>query len=168
MQREVKLTPVELYFLGKRMGARYIDYQYIAAMPGIQDSYVSREQETIRTLEERGFLMEDFSGDVEIDDDIKETLAPIFFGRTESVVQAEQPHRFHVYDGKVAHTVMDAEYITINLVEDAGIAQILTGFEDDAVILCAKVEEGMQKETFTDLKNHKKVQKAIRFIKGEA
>ncbi len=167
MRQEIRLTPVELYFLGKQMNAKYIDYQYIAEMPGIQDRYTLWEQETLGGLEERGMLMEDFSGDVEIEENVKELLNAVFFGKTESTVQAEQTHRFHVHEGRVTHTVIEERNILLCEVDDADIARILTGLGSEVTVVCANVEKGMKDKTFPDLQKKEQVEDAVRFLKGE-
>ena len=44
---ECRLTPVELYFLGVLLNAEYIDYEYIAALPDIQNNYRVIEEQTL-------------------------------------------------------------------------------------------------------------------------
>lgn len=86
MKKEVLLTPEELYFLGRTLQAKYIDYAYIAAMHDINHNFSLFESETKASLVAAGILMEDFSGDVEIDKDVLAVLKPIFFGETETAV----------------------------------------------------------------------------------
>lgn len=53
MKKELKITPMELYFLGVQMKAKYIDYAYIAALPDIGKRYAFHEQNTLERLEKK-------------------------------------------------------------------------------------------------------------------
>lgn len=78
------ITAEELYYLGVLLQAKYIDYAYIAAMDDIQHNYALFQKEAQAQLVSRGILMEDFSGNIEIEENAKSLLAPIFFGEKES------------------------------------------------------------------------------------
>lgn len=78
------ITAEELYYLGVLLQAKYIDYAYIAAMDDIQYNYALFQKEAQAQLVSRGILMEDFSGNIEIEENAKSLLAPIFFGEKES------------------------------------------------------------------------------------
>ena len=103
------ITAEELYFLGMLFQAKYIDYAYIAAMDDIQQNYALVQKETQAQLVSRGILTEDFSGNIEIEENIKSLLAPIFFGEKES--SADICHlgeekwvdifKFHFHDDKI-------------------------------------------------------------------
>ena len=71
MQKEVILSPEELYDLGTRLQARYIDYAYVAAMEDIGQNYPLFERETGAALVKRGILEEDFSGTVTISAEVE-------------------------------------------------------------------------------------------------
>ena len=71
MSEELKLTPVELFFCGKLLNAKYIDYDYFAAMPDIQINHDLREQEALEKLEEDGVVEMDFYDNAEFDEDAK-------------------------------------------------------------------------------------------------
>ena len=57
MKEEVQVTPEELYYLGKCMQAKFIDYAYIAAMNDIQQNYTLQEQRSLETLEEKELIV---------------------------------------------------------------------------------------------------------------
>ena len=46
MDNEIVLSAKELYYLGKLMQARYIDYSYIAAMDDVGKNYSVFESES--------------------------------------------------------------------------------------------------------------------------
>ena len=50
---ECRITPLELYFLGVLMKAKYLDFQYFKALPNIENNYRVIEQNTLDRLEER-------------------------------------------------------------------------------------------------------------------
>ena len=84
MGKTITLSPQELYFLGTVLDARYIDYDYISHMPDIQKRYSVHEQETMSQLADKGYVDEDFSGNVTVNDEIRELLEPVFFGEIEA------------------------------------------------------------------------------------
>lgn len=101
----------ELFFLGKLMSARYIDYDYVKAMKDIQKNGALKEKEIMAGLVKKGILYEDFSGEKELDPEMEELLTPLFFGEFESELiyyQAEdskkaKQHKFHFHKGKITH-----------------------------------------------------------------
>ena len=109
MYREIILTPGELYYLGRLLQAKYIDYSYIAAMEDISKDYSLFEKETQASLVSSGALIEDFSGNIEIDSSITDVLNPVFFGEFESSIhdcilgeeQAFTVMKFHLYDAAI-------------------------------------------------------------------
>lgn len=82
----LQISPEELFFLGKQMQAKYIDYDYISMMKDIQQQYPLREKEIMAGLVSRGILTEDFSGEMELDEEIRGMLEPLFFGEFASEV----------------------------------------------------------------------------------
>ncbi|MBR2701865.1 MAG: hypothetical protein IKE77_07265 [Erysipelotrichaceae bacterium] len=108
MGKTLTLSPQELYFLGTVLEAKYIDYEYIAHMPDIQKRYSVHEQETLSQLADKGYVEEDFSGNVSVSEEISELLVPVFFGEVESKLMAGEPGdkeldkcNFHFLDGKI-------------------------------------------------------------------
>ena len=91
MGKTIILAPQELYFLGTVLNARYIDYDYISHMPDIQKRYSVHEQETLALLTDKGYVDEDFSGNVFISDEVRELLEPVFFGEIEARLMAGEP-----------------------------------------------------------------------------
>lgn len=83
-EKELILTPKELYCLGGVLNAKYIDYAYIAAMDDIGQDFALFQRETIASLVEKEVLLESFSGDLEPNGEYLELLQPIFFGTVET------------------------------------------------------------------------------------
>lgn len=86
MKEEISVTPEELYFLGKLLKAKYIDYDYIKAMSDIGQISAVAKQKAYEELEKKHYIEEDFSGEITIDDDVKAILDPLFFGSFESSI----------------------------------------------------------------------------------
>ena len=63
MNKEIILTPEELYYLGGLMQARSIDYAYVSAIRDTKKSYKLIAQESKAKLVDAGILMEDFGGE---------------------------------------------------------------------------------------------------------
>lgn len=111
MSREMILTPEELYCLGVRMKAKYIDYAYIAAMKETGKDFAFFERMTRDSLIKKGVVEEDFGGNIEISDEAARLLTPVFFGEMETSVdmcklrgkQKVSVNRFHFYNGQITH-----------------------------------------------------------------
>lgn len=88
MLEKVTLTLEELYFLGKQMNAKYMNYAYISAMPDISQRRGLYEVRCIDGLMGKGYLEEDFFGEIIIDQELKDFLHPVFFG--EKQISMEQ------------------------------------------------------------------------------
>lgn len=128
MKKEIILTPEELYYMGALLRAKYIDYAYVAAMSDISQNRELYESASRAGLAEKEILMEDFSGNLEVDADARKLLEPIFFGELESAinvasVEAEgrkglYNRRFHFYEGRITATVIGPEGILLQAVDD--------------------------------------------------
>lgn len=109
MKKEIKITPEELYYLGGLMQAKYIDYAYISAMEDIQKNYSLYESKAKTGLAKKGLLEEDFSGDMEISEEAKQLLSPIFLGEFEASMDvcylgeetSKENIKYHFLDGKI-------------------------------------------------------------------
>lgn len=176
IKMEEGLTFEELYFLGKWMHAKYIDYQYITAMQDIQKRYAYHEQMALKNLMERGLIDEDFSGNIEIEDELREALHPVFFGGTVGCVRAERRldggtvELWNVHRCGKAVTMLEFRsevdllwtYHDLQENTDAYMRKKLYGTKAD--LRCSKVGVGyreMKYRSETDL------EPAIRFLKGE-
>jgi len=128
MKKEIILTPEELYFMGTQLQAKYIDYAYVAAMGDIQHRRGMYESESIINLAQKGLLMEDFNGDVEIMPLAREILEPVFFGDLESCIdiasvvasgkKVMQKKRFHFHEGRITAVTMQEDGIHLETADE--------------------------------------------------
>lgn len=109
MDKEIILTPEELYYLGSFLQAKYIDYAYVAAMSDIKQNFSLFETEAKAALVSAGILMEDFGGNLEVNPGVLRVLKPIFFGETETSIDVcnigqtntVAVYKYHFHDGAV-------------------------------------------------------------------
>lgn len=119
------ISAEELFYLGKLMNARYIDYDYVRVMKDIQKKGALKESEHMAKMVSRGILFEDFSGQKELDLEIEELLRPVFFGDFESEIlyyqNAEEKevlhHKFHFHEGKITHIELKDKELHMSLGE---------------------------------------------------
>lgn len=115
MKKEIVLSPEQLYYMGRLLQAKYIDYAYVAAMDDINQNFSLFETEAKASLVAAGILMEDFGGNVEVDPVALRVLKPIFFGELETSIDICNigetstvcVHKYHFYDGAI--TVVTGE-----------------------------------------------------------
>lgn len=120
------LTPEQLYFLGKSLNGRYIDYAYIAAMSDIGQRKALFEQECRESLKEAGVLKEDFWENLSVNEEAEKLLSPIFFGGFEAEIISEKALiRLHQNGGERSMTIMDEGKITITSLSDEGLSELL-------------------------------------------
>ncbi len=117
MEQNLTLKPEELYFLGSVLRAKYIDYAYVAAMDDISKNRGVYESEARRVLTDAGVITEDFSGGLEVAENAKALLRPVFFGEYEACIdisfmsemQMAATVRFHSLDGTITQVIGTAE-----------------------------------------------------------
>lgn len=170
MKQEIVLTPMELFFCGKLMDAVYYDYAYLAAMPDVQKEYALHEQETMEQLEEQELIERDFDDNVEIEESLRELLAPVFFGEREGRLDVEgQPsRRFHSMDGAITETVLEDGKITLSRASEKEMQTCLRcGF--DVEVHGADVKVGQTARAFTarELQDPAALAAAVQLLKGE-
>lgn len=133
MQKEVILSPEELYALGTRLQARYIDYAYVAAMEDIGQNYPLFERETGAALVKRGILEEDFSGTVTISAEVEGLLRPVFFGELETSIDIctfGKPNtvrvmKFHFHDEAITMVVGQEGKLLLRQIDRLGIEKLV-------------------------------------------
>ena len=84
MDKKVKISPEELYAIGRILNAKYIDYAYVATIKEIGASYELFEKEATDGLVSKGILTEDFSGNIMLKDEALDIFNPVFFGDLET------------------------------------------------------------------------------------
>lgn len=134
MEKEVIISPEELYFLGSLMQAKYIDYSYVAAMGDIQQNYALFEKEAQASLVNAGLLMEDFSGNIELDADAAALLRPIFFGEVETSVdvctiredrRGVDVYKLHFHDGRITLVTGAKKKLKLSFIDELGVDQLV-------------------------------------------
>lgn len=134
MEKELILTPEELYYMGRFLQAKYIDYAYIAAMSDIKQNYSLFEKEAQASLVSAGILMEDFGGNLEIDASALSVLKPIFFGEVETSIDicflgesnTVSVNKFHFHDGAVTMVTGDNGKLIIKAVDQIAIHEFIS------------------------------------------
>ena len=106
MSEEIRLRPEQLFFLGQLMGARYIDYAYIADMRELGRSYPYIEQGVLTELSREGLIRKRLGGGTVVRSDVASLLMPVFFGRLETGLEITLPQEkraestgFHYFNG---------------------------------------------------------------------
>ena len=134
MEKELILTPEELYYMGRFLQAKYIDYAYIAAMSDIKHNYSLFEKEAQASLVSAGILIEDFGGNLEIDASALSVLKPIFFGEVETSIgiccvgepSTVSVNKFHFHDGAVTMVTGDNGKLVIKAVDQMAIHEFVS------------------------------------------
>lgn len=135
MTKEIILSPEQLYYMGRLMQAQYIDYAYVAAMPGIDGNFALFEAEAKAALVASGVLVEDFGGNVEIDPAVLSVLRPVFFGETETTVElidvvnngVVTSYRFHFHDGATTQVTARGGKFVVSAADDAAVRAAVEG-----------------------------------------
>lgn len=153
MKNEFVLTPEELYYMGRLMKAKYIDYAYIAAMKDVKHNYALFEKETQASLVDMGILVEDFSGEIEIDAIAYDVFKPVFFGEVETSVdvcsQGEQNeirvNKFHFNDSNATMVTNAEDKLVIKSVDQIAIRDFVSSLiseqYDSSCVAVDKIEQ---------------------------
>ncbi len=157
MEKELILTPEELYYLGSFLQAKYIDYAYVAAMGDIKQNYPLFEQETKASLVSSGILTEDFGGSLEIDKTILEILRPIFFGEIETSIDVcylgetnyVSVNKFHFYDGIATMVAGDNGKLVIKSIDQIAIKDFVAALLPETYDCETKVVQDIDKTKIT-------------------
>lgn len=165
--QEISITPVELFFMGGLLNARYIDYSYIAAMPDIQINYEAIRQETMKQMEDKGWIEESFCGEVKVSDEVSRLLLPIFFGEIETRLVRSNEVNFHVHDSQIVMAVMQQEGLSVSEVDEDTLTDLFKG--EEVRLVLADVRKGYKELSFSadEMFDGKNIRKAIQFVKGE-
>lgn len=131
---EYDILPEELFFLGTLLQAKYIDYAYIAAMDDIQDNFSLKKKETIAGLVKKGFIQEDFSGDLEVGTELRSLLEPVFFGVKETSLDIchliDNKHvdiyKFHHRNGNITLVSGKDRMLVVRAIDDEYFSELLS------------------------------------------
>lgn len=135
MDNEIVLSAKELYYLGKLMQARYIDYSYIAAMDDVGKNYSVFESESEKSLSDKGCIEEDFAGEKEVNPVLECLLEPVFFGEREVSVNVctvgEEPvlnrSNFHFFEDNITAVDLSDDILKLTTADDGMIRKFVHG-----------------------------------------
>lgn len=163
----IQLTPEELYFLGRIMKAKYIDFSYYAAMKDIQKQFEISERKALSGLGEKGLIDENFSGEIEVPTEVFSLMHPVFFGTRESRLKSDQTYTFHLDSDSITMGVYNADkgYFTFMSVSDNDLIKLL---KKDCEIVCADVMTGYTMKHYSEreLSDNRVKKEAFCILKG--
>lgn len=164
--KEVILSPEELFFLARKMKAKYLDYEYLSLMGDIQNDIDVKEEKAKESLSSKGFVEEDFEGNIEVENDVVELLNPVFFGTIECLIKKQDNIKLHVFKDSITQCLKTEAGLSLKRVSSEDISDILTG---DLELQCANTEKGtyIQRYTAEDLLDSSKKEEVIKIARGE-
>ena len=149
-----RVSPGELYVIGRVLNAKYIDYSYVAAIKDIGADFDLFENETTDRLVAMGLLEGDFSGRVVPKEDTVSLFTPVFFGTVETTLDIctiEEPTRidtfkFHFFDDQITKvTGIDGGILQLENTEKDALVKMI----DTLLIQKLKSEEAADEEEFS-------------------
>lgn len=157
MEREIIFSPEELYYLGTRLQAKYIDYAYVAAMDDIGQNYSLFEKETGAGLVNKGILEEDFGGNIEITPNVSDILKPIFFGEVETSidicefgnVNTVAVYKFHFNDGAITMVTGKEGKLLLRRVDQIAIQELVQNLIPETYAFEPKIVKDIPREMIT-------------------
>ena len=144
----IELSARELFFLGKALNAKYMDYAYIMMMQDIQMNFDVNENESLESLTEKGYAEMDFSGDIEVDPQVEELMKPVFFGEIECLIKKNDKQiRVHQIDDRMISSILnDDGNLVFNKISDPDLEEYLNG---DVEIQCSNIKKGTYIKTYS-------------------
>lgn len=132
MKDKVSITPGELYLLGVLMQAKYIDYQYVNVIETLGPLDKVKKEAT-NSLQRKGIIEEDFSGNVELNIDVKKLMEPVFFGEVERTLVAYDVDKednsvivtFHCYEEQISKVEIDGDNYIVTACDMESILKIV-------------------------------------------
>lgn len=133
MIKELQLTPEELFYLGKLYDGEYLNYSYLQAMEDIGNNKRSFKNRCKEKLLEKGAIQENLLGDIVFNEEIKEFLTPVYFGKFAAVIElyemAEKQTRkilnLHFHQGKYLMVYQNKEGFHVNEVTEGDLQQLI-------------------------------------------
>ena len=163
---EIVLTPEELFFLASKMEAKYLDYEYLSMMGDIQTDYEVKETKAMESLSSKGYIEEDFEGNIEVGEDVSKIVSPLFFGKIECLIKKEADIKLHITDEMITECLKTDDGLVLRNIDTKGIEDILTG---DLELQCANTEKGtyIQQYTASQLEDSNFKAVVVKIAKGE-
>ena len=165
MENKIVLSPEQLYYMGRLLQAKYIDYAYIAAMRDIGQKFSLFEAEAKASLVAAGVLMEDFGGNIEVDPTVQSILKPIFFGEIETSIDicnvgeltTVVAYKYHFYDGIVTMVTGENDKFAIRTVDQLEIRDQVEALVSKAYAAENRKVDTVDKSHITRIVSVKKV-----------
>lgn len=159
MDNEIVLSAKELYYLGKLMQARYIDYSYIVAMDDVGKNYSVFESESEKSLSDKGCIEEDFAGEKEVNPVLECLLEPVFFGEREVSVNVctvgEEPvlnrSNFHFFEDNITAVDLSDDTLRLTTADDGMIRKFINGILPENYSGECRKDVKVEKEMITRL-----------------
>lgn len=159
MDNEIVLSAKELYYLGKLMQARYIDYSYIATMDDVGKNYSVFESESEKSLSDKGCIEEDFAGEKEVNPVLECLLEPVFFGEREVSVNVctvgEEPVlnrlNFHFFEDNITAVDLSDDTLKLTAADDGMIRKSVHGILPENYSVECRKDVKVEKEMITRL-----------------
>ena len=166
--KDYRITPLELYFLGVLLDAKYIDYQYVSAMPDIQNNYLVNEQRTMEQLEKRGLIEQDFDGTVTVNDELAYLMKPVFFFFFLCRVATTWTEgNLHVHNDDMTFVSREHDFYLLESKDDIDLKEMITDQEVDLQVM--NIQKGYYNKSFTEeeMGMNEMINLAISIMKGE-
>lgn len=134
MEEKLVLTPEQLFFLGTLMGARHIDYDYIAPMHEMGRNYQRTQRKCMDELSQQGIIRQRMSGETKVRPEPEALLKKVFFGQTETVLEVhtfaqtpeKQVYRFHWLEGAATQVQQLQQNLSLSPVTQEQMDALLT------------------------------------------
>ena len=165
---ECRITPLELYFLGVLMKAKYLDFQYFKALPNIENNYRVIEQNTLDRLEERNLIEQDFDGSTTVTDDIYDLLKPVFFGLVECRVATTWTEgNLHVHDDNMTLLSKEHDFYLLEKMNEDKLKEMI--MDQDVELQSMNIQKGYLDKSFTEdeMSQPEMIDQAISIMKGD-
>lgn len=162
----IVLTPEELFFLARKMKAKYLDYEYLSLMGDIQNDAEAKEMKALESLTNKDYIDEDFEGNIEIADYVACILNPVFFGKIESLIKKNEIIKLHIIDDCISECRIANNELSLRNINDVDLSEIISG---DLELQCANTEKGtyIQRYTALQLQDASIKSEVIKIAKGE-
>lgn len=136
MNSEIKISADELFYLGKLMNAKYIDYAYIVCLNDGADNFQIREKSIKQGLIKKEYIFESFSGNIDIEESITSLLLPVFNGKKEvslnfCTVEDQSKAdilKFHFLDEKITYVKAESGLLKLKEIQQDEIENIVSEF----------------------------------------
>lgn len=164
---EVRLTPIELYFLGVLLDAEYIDYEYISSIPEIYDNYRVVEQKTLDRLEEKNLIEQDFDGTITVNEQLEDLLNPVFFGLVECrVLTTWSEGNLHVGKDSMTFISQEHDFYLLEKMNDENLKELIA--DQELELHSMNIEKGYYDMSFSEdeMAHTELIVKAIHIMKG--